>query len=115
MPGGFSSLRPHGEAQWASVEADRSIVRDCLQCCHCGAHFYVTPGSGKRRGFCMGCNQVTCGQEKCDPCIHWKKKFELIEAGKAPMSLISTGKAEGLPVSASVPAAPPTKVILGRG
>jgi hypothetical protein len=61
--------------------------------------------SSKRRcGYCMNCKSRTCGQEKCDPCIHWRRKLELIESGKAPMSLISTGRAEGLPVSVAITA-----------
>ena len=107
MPGGFSTPRPHGEAEWAEVEGPK-VVRDCLQCCHCGGHFYVCPGSGKRRGYCLGCGQVTCGRAKCDPCVHWQKKLELIEQGKAGMELISTGKTHrSLPAQASVPAEPP--------
>ena len=104
-----SVLHSHGEAQWTDKEADRSIVRDCLQCCHCAMHFFVSPGSGKKRGYCMGCDAVTCGQTKCGPCIHWKKKLELIESGKASKSILSTGKDDSLPVSVSVP-----EIILGR-
>lgn len=107
---GHSVLHSHGEAEWSDVECDRKIVRDCLQCCHCALQFYVTPGSGKRRGWCMNCAQATCGAEKCNPCLHWKKKLELIESGKAGMELISTGQTHhALPVSVSVTDAPPNE------
>jgi hypothetical protein len=103
----YSTLHPHSEAEWADRESDKKVVRDLLCCAHCGLHFYVTPGSGKRRGFCARCGDVTCGAEKCQECVHWRKKLELIEAGKADMSLISTGRAEGLPVSVAIPVAGP--------
>lgn len=102
-----STLHPHGQAEWADRESDRKVVRDCLQCCHCALQFYVTPGSGKRRGFCTCCGDVTCGAAKCQECSHWRKKLELIESGRADMSLISTGRAEGLPVSVAIRVAAP--------
>ena len=104
--GQYTTSRPTGFAEWTGGDAP-AVARDCLCCCHCSKHFFVTPGSGKKRGYCMNCGQVTCGQKKCDTCIHWKKKLELIEAGKADMSLITTGKADGLPVSVAIPVAAP--------
>lgn len=102
-----SVLHSHGEAEWTDKESGRKTVRDCLQCCHCALQFFVEPESGKKRGYCMNCGAVTCGQPKCDPCIHWKRKIELIESGRADMSLISTGKAEGLPISVATTIACP--------
>lgn len=115
MPGGFSASRPHGEAEWADRERDRKVARDCLQCCHCGGHFFVCPGSGRRRGWCHNCAQVTCGRPSCDPCCHWKKKHELIEAGKAPKAIL-VGLPFDAPVSVSVPEMPTTAggIILGK-
>jgi hypothetical protein len=42
------------------------IEADTLQCVHCGKHWVVVRGSGRRRGFCMRCNGVTCGAHDCE-------------------------------------------------
>lgn len=79
--------------------------------------FFVEAGSGKKRGWCMRCAAATCGQHKCDQCIHWKKKMELIESGRAGMDLITTGVCDSLPASVSVPCDVPVSsggVILGK-
>lgn len=55
---------------------------DCHQCCHCGGQFRVVPGSGKTRGFCLLCGQVTCGAQKCLEHFPFKKKLDLYEEGK---------------------------------
>lgn len=52
---------------------------DTVQCCHCGRHYAVKPGSGKTRGFCMKCMAPTCGSERCDTCIPQEKMLEEIE------------------------------------
>jgi hypothetical protein len=44
----------------------RTIEADTLQCVHCGGHWVVRPGSGRRRGYCMRCSGVTCGAEPCE-------------------------------------------------
>ena len=36
-----------------------------LKCCHCGGHFEVVRGSGRKRGFCMKCMDVTCMEPAC--------------------------------------------------
>lgn len=109
MPGGFSASRPHGEAEWAGGDG-ATIVRDCLQCCHCAGHFFVCPGSGKKRGWCMNCSQVTCGRVACEPCCHWKKKIELIDSGRVAREILRGGRLPDLPVSVSNPG-----IILGKG
>ena len=63
-------------------------------------HFFVEPGSGKMRGFCMNCAAVTCGAAKCGPCCHWKKKMELIEKG-ADKNALYAGNLDKVPVSVS--------------
>ncbi len=104
--GQHSVLRPHGYSVAQGEGRDQEF--DYLQCVHCALQFQVTPLSGKKRGFCTNCKGPTCGKPKCDPCIHWKKKLELIENGLADHSLISTGHAEGLPVTVNVPSLPPS-------
>lgn len=55
---------------------------DTNQCCHCGNHFRIIKGSGKKRGFCLKCMQTTCGKLKCDICYPFEKKLEEYEKGK---------------------------------
>lgn len=55
---------------------------DSMQCCHCGHHFRVVPGSGKTRGFCMLCDGVTCGAPDCFEHFPFEKKLDLYEKGK---------------------------------
>jgi hypothetical protein len=72
-----SAIRPHG---YISVVGDGPTVEyDTLQCCHCGGHFIVRPGSGTRRGFCMRCKAVTCGGVNCWECKPYQK---LIDEGR---------------------------------
>lgn len=55
------------------------IEFDTEQCCHCGRHFQMVKGSGRRRGFCLCCNKITCGNPKCDVCIPFEKQLEIME------------------------------------
>ena len=64
------------EGWWGEIEE-----LDTCQCCHCGAHFAIKPGSGKRRGFCLSCGKVTCGREMCDPCVPMMQQIENVEQG----------------------------------
>lgn len=58
---------------------DGKEVGHTRQCCHCTAHFLSVKGSGKRRGFCTMCKQITCGNPACDPCIPYEERLELAE------------------------------------
>ena len=42
--------------------------REMLRCVHCGFHWEVQPGSGRKRGFCQKCCGPTCGSTQCDTC-----------------------------------------------
>jgi hypothetical protein len=57
-------LRPHG----ALLEDSREVA-DLLQCCHCQHTWAYRPGSGRKRGFCTRCQQVTCGAKSCMMCV----------------------------------------------
>lgn len=48
---------------------------DTVQCVHCGGHYQVQPGSGKRRGFCLRCAGATCGSASCMTCEPVEKKL----------------------------------------
>ena len=78
---GHSVLKPHGYAAWTPREGGPAVERDTLCCVHCGLHFYVSPGSGKIRGYCMKHGGATCGQKKCDSCVHRLQKLENLEHG----------------------------------
>lgn len=57
-------------------------VADTKQCCHCGGHFVMVKGSGKLRGYCTKCHEITCGKIECCKCVPFEKKLDLAEAGK---------------------------------
>lgn len=50
------------------------------QCCHCGLHFRVRPGSGTVRGWCSLCSQITCGKRTCQSCVPFEKRLALEHA-----------------------------------
>jgi hypothetical protein len=60
---------------------DNREVATTKQCCHCGCHFISKKGSGKLRGYCMKCHEVTCGKLECCKCIPFEKKLDLVEKG----------------------------------
>lgn len=70
-PGGFIII---------TSESGPAVEFDTRQCCHCGGHFIVEPGSGTKRGWCYPCGQVTCGREACDRCLPTERLMERIEA-----------------------------------
>ena len=64
------------------IISDGSVVATTKQCCHCGNHFVMVKGSGRKRGYCMKCNKITCGALGCCECVPFERKLELFEAGK---------------------------------
>ena len=74
------------KAAGAVIVTDETGVIDEFethQCVHCDGHFRVQPGSGIKRGFCLNCNAVTCGNSRCDSCVPYEKKMEISE-GRNP-------------------------------
>lgn len=65
-----------------AVLFDGIQVSSTHQCCHCGGHFEMRKGSGRRRGFCMKCMRLTCGAHECDPCVPWEAKMEILEGNQ---------------------------------
>ena len=59
-------------------EAGR-VEWDTLQCVHCGTHYQVRPGSGKRRGYCLSCGGTTCGAASCVACTPVEQRLEAQE------------------------------------
>ncbi len=71
---------PHGYGIISSADAPTQEF-DTMQCCHCGMHFHVIPGSGIKRGFCLNCMQVTCGNPRCFECFPQEKWLDQVEKG----------------------------------
>ena len=67
-------LKPSG-----FIIVDGQEVAHTKQCCHCGMHFVSVKGSGKIRGFCIGCNKTTCGSPACDTHVPNEAKLEYEE------------------------------------
>lgn len=76
--------REHG-----AVLLDGKQVDSTLMCCHCGTHFEVVRGSGRVRGFCLRCSDVTCGAQQCVPCAPIEARLDAAEGKK-------TGYAEAI-------------------
>lgn len=72
---------------------DGKEVGHTLQCVHCGAHFLSIRGSGKKRGWCMLCNGVTCSRKKCLlDCVPFEKQLEISEGKKHPSLQVHIAK-----------------------
>lgn len=74
-----SERRPSGIV--IVTDASGTVEHDTKQCCHCGQHWIVKPGSGTLRGFCQLCNASTCGHPGCMSHMAFEKKLELYEKG----------------------------------
>lgn len=70
--GYHSAPKSHGHIITQDYDG-REVHIDTKQCCHCGGHFPIVPGSGKLRGFCMKCSAVTCGKSCCNVCRPYQK------------------------------------------
>ena len=77
MDGKVTARRPSG-----TVIVNGNAIQDTLKCPHCGMPFQITPGSGKKRHFCMNCCAPTCNNPECYDCVPIEKKFEDMESGK---------------------------------
>ena len=73
--GQHTARRPKGHII-ITPEFGPQIEFDTLQCVHCGRHWEVVPGSGRKRGWCLKCNGPTCGAQKCDECYPFEKQIE---------------------------------------
>ena len=66
MADGHTTRRPAGTL--IVVAEGGSVERDTQSCVHCGRHWIVQPGSGKRRGWCPWHKAPHCGSEDCMYC-----------------------------------------------
>lgn len=84
-------MKRHGYVTVCDPGSDKMLDEaDTIQCCHCGGHFVVRPGSGTERGFCTRCNGFVCGRQ-CVECVPTELYLSILE-GKA------TGKEVSVPV-----------------
>lgn len=77
LPQAKSVRNPHG-----AIIVDGHHAADTLRCCHCGKMWIPVKGSGRVRGFCPKCNDVTCGPECTGTCMPIEKRIELYEKGQ---------------------------------
>lgn len=75
----LSMLNPHGKIIISSPDGP-DFEADTHQCCHCGGHWVVQRGSGKKRGYCGKCNGLFCSPE-CAECVPLEKWLD-IKAGE---------------------------------
>lgn len=76
-------MRAKGFATFCDPGADRPLLElGTAQCCHCGGHFPIRPGSGTIRGFCQQCNGPVCGRS-CEMCVPTEQLLENMEKGRA--------------------------------
>ena len=65
----YTSLKSSGYQITKSFDHDHTLAEgDTKQCCHCGCHWTIKPGSGTVRGYCYIHNDLTCGHPNCDVC-----------------------------------------------
>jgi hypothetical protein len=75
-------MRQMGEISIADPGSDKMLIRaGTFQCCHCGAHHRIRPGSGILRGWCHRCSAFFCGPS-CEPCVPTEQMIENIEQGR---------------------------------
>lgn len=72
----LSAAKPSGTVI-VCAPSGKEYEADTAMCVHCGTHWEVVAGSGRKRGYCMKCMGVTCGQHKCDACDPYIRRFEL--------------------------------------
>ena len=80
--------REHGVLIEYSPDAPHEKHLPTLQCCHCGRHWVMQPGSGRRRGYChLRCNSVTCGTAECSVCVPIEKQLDIAEGTVNPTAV----------------------------
>ena len=93
-------------------EGGRSVEMDACQCCHCQMVFPYVRNSGKDRGWCSMCRDLTCGRPECDPCVPVLQMLENMRGDSGiPWHLAK----KHLPIVGRVEAAPPKAATRTRG
>lgn len=66
-------------------ETGKTVENSTLQCGHCGKHWQVVKGSGRKRGFCTICMKPTCGPNclvGTKACVPQEQLVSNIEQGR---------------------------------
>lgn len=66
----------HGKG---AIVVNGQHIGETHQCVHCGKHWEVIRGSGRKRGYCILCKGVTCGHEACNICVPFEAWLEFQE------------------------------------
>lgn len=77
-----TARNPNGYAVEVGPNGKREF--DTKQCCHCGGHFNIVAGSGRLRGFCKLCMNVTCGKPCCHEHYPIEERLDDYERGFLP-------------------------------
>lgn len=72
----------------AVLNSDGTQVATTTQCPHCSAHFVMVRGSGRKRGYCLNCNAVTCGAPACDVCVPVDERLNYLTGQKVPQKYL---------------------------
>lgn len=88
------------------------VQSDTAQCQHCSYTWQHTPGSGKRRGWCLRCHGFVCGRPCCEArgCVSKEEEMDQMSRGIAWDRVSEANK----PIVVAVPAGvPQNRIILG--
>ncbi len=85
MPEGISELHKYNKPSGQFIVSDpiRGVKEYySASCCHCGFNWWVIPGSGRKRGWCMKCMHLTCGKKECMECVPRQDQLNLMAGDK---------------------------------
>ena len=69
--------RPSGYFSTFNVESGKKIEGETRQCIHCQYTWIYQPGSGRKRGWCIRCQGLLCGQYNCMKyCINVEQRLK---------------------------------------
>lgn len=74
-------MREAGVVIVSDVDSDKVIQSPTMQCVHCGRHWVVQPGSGRKRGTCLRCNGPICGP-CCAVCVPTEQRLKNLAEGR---------------------------------
>lgn len=85
----LTTLRPHGLIVIQNVDGS-TFEGETRQCCHCGGHWLIQPGSGKVRGWCGKCSAWFCSPS-CMECIPYEKMLDIMDGIAKPTAVTVAG------------------------
>lgn len=85
----LTTLRPNGFVIIQGVDGNL-FEGETRQCCHCGGHWLVQPGSGKIRGWCGKCSAWFCSPE-CMECVPHERMLDIMSGILNPTAVTVAG------------------------